>query len=261
MESRTVASDTQSPKGEFDLKPLSESDTFRFACHSEIVCFNRCCHNIDVVLTPFDVLRISRHLGIRSDEFLARYAHFQAYKDTDIPLLKLRVADEIHRRCIFLRQEGCSIYPARPVVCRNYPTGLATQDPKAGQSARPYFIIEETMCRGHEEGRCWTIAEWKENQGVAELDELNRPWLELVARLKSLRLKDDKDQKMNVFIMVSFDPDTFREFVFNSRFLERFDVSQTTADTLRYDDDALLTFGFQWLEFVLFAEGPIRPKK
>jgi uncharacterized protein len=261
MESQPNGPDALHPKGEFDLKPIAEADTFRFACYPGISCFNRCCHHIDVVLTPFDVLRMSRHLGIRSDEFLVDYAQFQSYKDTDIPLLKLRVADETSRQCIFLGQEGCRIYPARPVVCRNYPTGLATQNPQAGQSARPYFIIEETMCHGHEEGRHWTIAEWKENQGAAELDELNRPWLELVARLKSLRLKDDKDQKMNIFIMVSFDLDTFRNFVFKSRFLERFDVSQITAEQLRQDDEALLQFGFKWLEFVLFAEGPIRPKK
>ncbi|MBU2648504.1 YkgJ family cysteine cluster protein [bacterium] len=248
-------------RGEFDLKPIADDATFRFSCHPGISCFNACCHEIDVVLTPFDVLRLKKKLGIRSDEFLVKYTTMQTYKDSEIPLLKLTVKDEKRRQCIFLGEEGCSMYECRPTVCRNYPTGVATQDPTAGQSAQPFFIIEEDMCQGHFEGQNWSIPEWKANQGVAELDELNKPWLEMIPRLKSLRLKDDKDQKLNIFIMVSFDQDTFRSFVFESSFLERFEVSQATADLIRKDDDELLKFGFKWLEFVLFGEGPIRPRK
>ena len=200
-------------------------------------------------------------LGIRSDEFLTRYTEMRTYKDSEIPLLKLAVADEKSGKCVFLSDKGCTIYDSRPTVCRNYPTGLATQDPNVGQSSQPYFIIEEDMCRGHFEGRNWSIPEWKENQGSTELDELNKPWLEIIPRLKSLRLKDDKDQKMNIFIMVSFDLDTFRSLVFESSFLDRFEVSSETAALIREDDEELLKFGFKWLEFALFGEGPIRPKK
>jgi len=248
-------------KGDFDLKPIPDEGTFRFSCHPGISCFNACCHNIDVVLTPFDVLRMKTHLGIRSDEFLAKYCAMQSYKDSEIPLLKLTVADEQTGKCVFLGEAGCRIYDARPTVCRNYPTGVATQDPTVGQSTQPYFIIEEEMCKGHFEGRQWRIPEWKENQGSAELDELNRPWLEMIPRLKSLRLSDDRDQKLNIFIMVSFDQDTFRKMVFESSFLDRFEVSQQTAELIRNDDEELLKFGFKWLKFILFAEGPIRPRK
>ncbi|NQU65863.1 MAG: YkgJ family cysteine cluster protein [SAR324 cluster bacterium] len=248
-------------RGEFDLKPIADDATFRFSCHPGISCFNECCHEIDVVLTPFDVLRIKKRLGVRSDEFLAKYTLLQSYKDSDIPLLKLAVADEKSRKCIFLGEAGCTIYDSRPIVCRNYPTGLASQDPTSGQSAQPYFIIEEDMCKGHFEGQNWSISEWKASQSAIELDELNKPWLEMIPRLKSLKLKNDEDQKMNIFVMVSFDQDTFRSFVFESTFLERFEVSQERADQLKQDENELLKFGFQWLEFVLFGEGPIRPKK
>ena len=243
------------------MKPIADDATFRFSCHPGISCFNECCHEIDVVLTPFDVLKMKTKLGLRSDEFLAKYTLLQSYKDSEIPLLKLAVADEKTRKCIFLGEKGCTIYESRPAVCRNYPTGVASQDPTAGQSAQPYFIIEEDMCKGHFEGQNWSIPEWKINQGAAELDEFNRPWLEMIPRLKSLRLKNDKDQKMNIFVMVSFDQDTFRSFVFGSSFLERFEVSLATAERLKNDDSELLKFGFNWLEYVLFKEGPIRPIK
>jgi len=248
-------------KKEFDLKPIAEDVKFAFECHPGVSCFNECCHDIDVILTPFDVLRMKNRLGIKSDEFLKKYTQLQTVKDSDIPLLKLRIKDETNNKCVFLEEAGCSIYDSRPSVCRNYPTGLATQDPKAGQGAHPYFIIDETICKGHDEKKLWTISEWKENQGVVDLDEQNKPWLEIVARLKSLRLKDDKDQKMNIFIMVSFDIDTFKNFVFASSFLSRFEISNDTADKLKADEEELLRFGFKWLNFALFGEGPIRPKK
>lgn len=248
-------------KGDFDLRPIAEDTRFRFSCHPGISCFNACCHQIDVVLTPFDVLRMKTHLGIRSDEFLMKYATMQALKDTNIPLLKLAVADENTGKCVFLGDDGCTIYDSRPVVCRNYPTGVATQDPTAGQSAKPHFIIEEDMCKGHFEGPEWTISDWKDNQGSTALDELNKPWLEMIPRLKSLRLKDDQDQKMNVFIMVSFDQDTFRRMVFDSTFLDRVEVSSETVERIRNNDEELLSFGFKWLQFILFGEGPIRPRK
>ena len=44
-----------------------------FSCHKGISCWNACCSNIDISLTPYDVLRMKRHLGITSTEFLRDY--------------------------------------------------------------------------------------------------------------------------------------------------------------------------------------------
>ena len=37
----------------------------------DIACFTRCCRNIDILLTPYDVIRMKNRLGITSTEFLA----------------------------------------------------------------------------------------------------------------------------------------------------------------------------------------------
>jgi hypothetical protein len=74
-------------------------------------------------------------------------------------------------------------------------------------------------------------------------------------------MKNDQDQKMNIFIMVSYDLDSFRSFVFNSSFLTRFDITPDVVDKIKSDDEELLKFGFDWLKFALFAEGPIHPRK
>jgi len=71
----------------------------------------------------------------------------------------------------------------------------------------------------------------------------------------------DQDQKMNIFIMVSYDLDAFRSFVFNSSFLTRFEISTNVVNKIKSEDEELLKFGFDWLKFALFAEGPIHPRK
>lgn len=247
-------------KKEFTIQPITELDKFSFSCHEKVSCFNECCHRIDVILTPIDVLRMKQQLGITSDEFMAKYASFQKIKDTQIPLLKLKSQDPQTGKCIFLGEKWCNIYESRPVVCRNYPTGIAAANPLSDEVEQPFFIVKEEMCKGHFEDRLWTLTQWKDNQGSAGLEEKNSSWLKTIARLKTLKLSDDQDQKMNIFIMVSYDLDTFRNFVFNSTFLSRFQVDDTTAELIRNDDEQLLKFGFDWLQFALFAEGPFNLK-
>ncbi|MCK7582709.1 MAG: hypothetical protein MZV65_48870 [Chromatiales bacterium] len=43
----------------------------QFRCRKGIDCWNKCCSNIDISLTPYDILRLKKRLGITSTEFLA----------------------------------------------------------------------------------------------------------------------------------------------------------------------------------------------
>ena len=49
---------------------LGPDDKFQFNCHKGIACFNKCCQNIDIMLAPYDVLRLKKRLGISSRDFL-----------------------------------------------------------------------------------------------------------------------------------------------------------------------------------------------
>jgi hypothetical protein len=60
--------------------------------------------------------------------------------------------------------------------------------------------------------------------------------------------------------MASYDLDTFKQFVFESYFLERFEVDKNTVKSMYSDQESLLKFGMEWLLFALFNEGTIRPK-
>ena len=45
----------------------------KFRCHPGVSCFTACCGNINIVLTPYDILCLRKRIGIDSDEFLLRY--------------------------------------------------------------------------------------------------------------------------------------------------------------------------------------------
>jgi hypothetical protein len=58
--------------------------------------------------------------------------------------------------------------------------------------------------------------------------------------------------------MAAYDLDTFREFVFSTTFVKRFELEPELVEALRTDDHALLRFAFRWLRFALFGEPTVR---
>jgi len=54
--------------------------------------------------------------------------------------------------------------------------------------------------------------------------------------------------------------DSFRFFVFRSRFLNLFDVSPELRDRLASDDERLLAFAMDWLKFSLYGMKTMKPK-
>jgi hypothetical protein len=65
-------------------------------------------------------------------------------------------------------------------------------------------------------------------------------------------------EKMEIFYMAAYDLDSFRNFVFNSSFLRRFEVDEDLLARIREDDEQLLRFAFQWLKFALFGEPTLK---
>jgi hypothetical protein len=62
------------------------------------------------------------------------------------------------------------------------------------------------------------------------------------------------EQAKQMFFLVSYNIDKFRDFVFESSFLQRTPVEEQTLSRLRGDDAALLEFGLGWLKGILFKD-------
>ena len=63
-----------------------------------------------------------------------------------------------------------------------------------------------------------------------------------------------------MYYMACFDLDRFRRFVFESRFLQMFEVDEARVDAMRTSDEDLLDFAMQWLRFSLFGEKSMKIK-
>ena len=101
---------------------LRADSAFQFRCHPGIACFNACCKNIDITLTPYDILRLKRHFGMTSKEFVAEYTIPFEMDADGMPGLKLRTKPGA-TECAFLGERDCTVYDERPVACRYYALG------------------------------------------------------------------------------------------------------------------------------------------
>ena len=102
---------------------LTLESKIKFRCHPDVSCFTACCGNINIILTPYDILRLRRATNLPADEFLLRFTTPVFLEKTDMPGVKLHLDED--GRCPFVTDEGCTIYPDRPTTCRYYPVGMS----------------------------------------------------------------------------------------------------------------------------------------
>ncbi|MDL2321377.1 YkgJ family cysteine cluster protein [Desulfosarcina sp. OttesenSCG-928-B08] len=242
---------------------LGYDSRFTFRCHPEVSCFTQCCRGINIILTPYDIIRMKNRLGLSSQEFLSIYTEPHLLEKTDLPMVTLKLMDDDKKSCPFVKdQEGCIIYADRPSSCRYYPLGVATLQHKEGADDEGFFFfVNEPHCKGFEEKKDWTVSEWRTDQGVDLRDAVNREWTDLVVRKRSFPASIKLTEKAKqLFFLVSYNIDKFREFVFESSFLKRFEVPPETLEKIREDEVELLTFGVGWLKHVLFRQTEVCPE-
>jgi Fe-S-cluster containining protein len=239
-----------------DHDRLGPNDTFKFGCHPGISCFNTCCSDVNIFLSPYDVLRMRQRLGMGSTEFLENYTLLPVQKDMTVPVVLLKMQEDEKRACHFVTDQGCGVYTDRPWPCRMYPVGLASaRDTEDGwKGERFYFLLKEDNCLGHNEAREWTVQEWMDDQEVDAYEE----WGEAYKELSLHKFFEDglvlPPEKMEMFFNATYDLAKFRAFVFGSSLLERFEVDEEFIHEMQESDEALLRFGFLFVRFFVFGE-------
>lgn len=232
-----------------------ENNTFRFRCYPEIECFTRCCQKLNLVLTPYDIIRLKHRLNLTSDIFLDGYTETRFDKRNRFPMLYLKMDETPEKRCPFVTPKGCSIYEDRPGACRIYPLGRATAKPEGkGEITERFFLVKEDHCLGFKEEKQWTPEEWILNEGLDEYNAVNDLWMEIITSPRSLGNEKDIPRKIRMFSMASYNIDRFRQFIFNTRFFELFEVEPEYKEVLKVDDRELSLFSFKWLKFSLFGD-------
>jgi Fe-S-cluster containining protein len=236
---------------------LSLQSKFRFACNPEVPCFGRCCANVNIFLTPYDVLRMKNALGIPSAEFLERYTIPLMLEGAQLPVVVLKMGDDEQKKCPFVSDRGCTIYDDRPWSCRMYPLGLASSRTAGDEGEEFCFVVEEddSLCQGFKQDTEWTVEGWLKDQDVDVFNRKSESYMRLTLHPHLLKNKVLDEKKIPVFFKTCYDLDGFRERLFKSSFFDRFEVSEDVKEAMRTDDEALMEFGItKWLRFALFHE-------
>ena len=238
---------------------LDKTSEFSFSCNKDVPCFNACCGDVNIFLTPYDIIRLKNRLGISSGEFLASYTIAPFDENLKYPVVLLKMNENEKKTCQFVTPDGCSVYSDRPWACRMYPLGLASPGEASPElNEEFYFLLQEPICKGFEIERKWTVGEWIRDQGIEEYNEIGEYFKELTTHRFFIEGGNLPPEKIEMFFMVCYDIDKFRRFIFESSFFDKFEIEDELKEQIKTDDIALLKFGYRWLKFVLFKEKTIK---
>ncbi len=249
---------------------LDSADSFAFHCHDGLSCWNACCHGADITLTPYDILRLTRRLGLTAAEFLADYTVPDHFPKTDLPVAKLKMGGEDGRgACPFLSgADGCGVYDDRPATCRFYPLGLVSMKMKDAAGKEDFhFLVKEPHCLGHGESQRQSVEDFRRDQGADEYASHIRGWIDILMKMASWSSvggpggKKPSPEMQKMFFLATTDSAGFRRFVFDSSFLDKYDVPAELAERCRTSDEAMLELGYAWLKAILFNEPTLALKE
>ena len=234
-------------------KRLGLTDTFNFSCHYRLPCFNSCCRNKHLPLTPYDILRMRKALNLHSDEFLERYTLYRLDPKSGFPILSVKMEDE-GEKCPFVGPDGCKVYNDRPTACRLYPLGRSSGISRDSTAREEFFYLLDTPgCEGVKEKKVQSVEEWRDNQRLLPYIEMNDKMLGLLFHPNRDGSKHLDQRQQQKIMIACYNIDLFREFVFKTGFVEQYKIGRETIKMVMENDAALLTLGFSFLDSSLFS--------
>lgn len=240
---------------ETDLPRMAKDATFRFECGPDAPCFNKCCRDLEMPLTPRDVLGLRRALGESGKTILQTFAAARRIPETGFPLPYLRMIPGPENECPFLSPAGCSVYDERPGACRAYPLGRGASVGRDGVNER-VFLVAGSACLGFGSGPEYTSDSWFAAQDMRSRNYFNDRFM----RLMSLIAAGDAplDSRLaSLALLCLYQPEDFRRLIKKMKIFERVNLDEGKKELILGDslaaDEACLDFAFDWLELSIFG--------
>lgn len=235
---------------------LTLEDEFQFNCHKGIACFNECCKSIDITLLPYDIARLRKRLELTSQEFLHLYTVPFQMDGQGMPGVKMRTLEDT-TACPFVKEDGCSIYEDRPTACRYYALGqMSKRVMQSPVDETSYFVVKESHCLGHAESKKMKIKDYLQEQGVAQYDDINRGWRQIILKKKSSGpvIGAPSKRSLQMFFMASYDIDGFKSFIQTEGFKSLFKIDEAKLRAAIDDDATAIRLAADLMKKVLFGE-------
>jgi len=233
---------------------LQLDDGFTFACHRGLECYTSCCRDVNIFLTPNDVLRLKNALGMSSGDFLRQYTDLVVIPGRHLPLIQLKMDESNEKRCFFVRDHGCLHYPDRPWACRMFPLD---ERPDGGFTV----VADPAKCHGLAKGDDWQVKEWLKDQGATQSKEADGSYDGLSGHHLIHEVDINNDQILNMIVTALWDVDRFRKMVLESSFLDKFELEPERLEAIKHDDHAMMDLGYDWVRFGLLGQKTLKLKK
>ncbi len=228
--------DSNSSTGGNGQAVLTGSDSFQFACNDGLPCFTQCCRDVNIYLTPYDVLRLRRALKIGSHEFLTTYTRTFLLKDVNIPAVQFAM-DPDTLYCKLVTPEGCKVYEDRPWACRMFPLDTA------GQSGQYCIFYDTARCMGLSEPNTWKVDEWLAGQGVDRYVEIEAVFQALIPPPDSPVLGIGPG--LGRLLFLAYDLDQFDKLLDDKSFLDLNQIDEGMVRTARENDEEMLLLAYR----------------
>lgn len=216
-------------------EPLGPNDIFHFDCHSGVGCFTDCCRELELALTPYDVLRLKNVLGLSSREFLDRHAIIEFEQADRYPRVYLGMVDDGRASCPFVSKTGCLVYQDRPGACRTYPLARGASLQAKGDHAL-HVLLRETHCQGFSELKQQRLKDWQVDQELEVYNTHNDEMLAILNHPALASCPGLTPEQAEIFISSLYNLDIFRAKT----------KSENPAKTKGLDDAALLRYAIKW---------------
>lgn len=237
-----------------EMIPINLDDSIKFICSFENDCFNECCRDLNQTLTPYDILRLKKCLGISSQVFIKEYTSLHQGPESGLPILTFKPNPDTGHACPFVTPKGCSVYEDRPTSCRIYPLARAiARSRETGDIGEFFALIEEPHCKGFCNASGQTVREWLKGQDVAMYNIQNDKLMELIS-LKNRVLPGMLDgAQSDKFYLALYNLDEFRTQIVENNLLKDIDIPEAYMDEIKTHDEALLDLGIKWVKKMLFG--------
>ena len=117
---------------------LDLEDSFSFCCNG----CGECCRNRnDIILSAYDIYRLSQGLNISDMQLLKEYCEIYIGKVSKLPFVKVVFENGV---CKFMKDNKCSIHVFKPSVCKLYPLGRGVKE----DFNEVFYFKQDTQCGG-----------------------------------------------------------------------------------------------------------------
>jgi len=238
------------PKLPPNVQQLGTDESFLFDCLTANSCFTTCCRQLELALSPYDVLRLRRAAGLSSGQFLDTYVIIEMGDEDVFPRCYLTMIDDGRESCVFVTSDGCSVYEHRPGACRTYPMGRAVVRQADGLSEF-FVLLKEDHCHGFINDARQTPQTYLKSQGLEPYNRFTDMMAEIIQHEQVRQGFTLNKKQVELYLLALYNLDTFRDRIRLGEL--KLSGSEDADNICTLSDEDLLQYGINWIKSLFFG--------